>query len=105
MTQAVDIVPGGVKVHALPDEAHAIVNHKITWVHERYIELLAQKAAESNRSVVGFGEDWPDDYHAVPIHQRDRHAHLSEPHARDLPRMVISAQEASGAGFLKPQRF
>ncbi|KAJ7458136.1 hypothetical protein FB451DRAFT_1273763 [Mycena latifolia] len=29
-TQAVDIVRGGVEVSALPEEAHAIVNHRIS---------------------------------------------------------------------------
>jgi Gly-Xaa carboxypeptidase len=29
-TQAVDIVGGGVKVNALPEEAHVVVNHRLS---------------------------------------------------------------------------
>ncbi|KAJ7839141.1 hypothetical protein B0H14DRAFT_2787840 [Mycena olivaceomarginata] len=76
-TQAVDIVRGGVKVNALPEEAHAIVNHRvavddsISRVHKRYIELLAPEAAEFNLSVVGFGEE--------PIAGLTRYLRLSSP--------------------------
>ncbi|KAJ7798505.1 hypothetical protein B0H14DRAFT_3492482 [Mycena olivaceomarginata] len=45
-TQAVDIVRGGVKVNALPEEAHVIVNHR---------------AARFNLSIVDFGQDPPTD--------------------------------------------
>ncbi|KAJ7745228.1 hypothetical protein DFH07DRAFT_924789 [Mycena maculata] len=64
-TQAVDIVGGGVKVNALPEEAHAIVNHRVSVddsiqkIYERYEALLAPEAARFNLSVVGFGEDPP----------------------------------------------
>ncbi|KAJ7797003.1 hypothetical protein B0H13DRAFT_1674651, partial [Mycena leptocephala] len=81
-TQAVDIVRGGVKVNALPEEAHAIVNHRVAvddsingyvgsvhsqinisllwtyidWdlsIQERYVALLSPEAAKFNLSVVG----------------------------------------------------
>ncbi|KAJ6454169.1 hypothetical protein C8R45DRAFT_1038267 [Mycena sanguinolenta] len=65
-TQAVDIVRGGVKVNALPEEAHAIVNHRvasddsISRIQERYMELLTPEAAKFNLSVVGFGGEPPE---------------------------------------------
>ncbi|KAJ7633641.1 hypothetical protein DFH06DRAFT_1222410 [Mycena polygramma] len=64
-TQAVDIVGGGVKVNALPEEAHVVVNHRvavgdsISGLYERYLALLTPAAAQFNLSVVGFGEDPP----------------------------------------------
>ncbi|KAF7349046.1 Gly-Xaa carboxypeptidase [Mycena venus] len=66
-TQAVDIVRGGVKVNALPEEAHAIVNHRVSVddsiesIQERYLALLKPEAAKFNLSVVDFGEDPPAD--------------------------------------------
>ncbi|KAJ6556014.1 hypothetical protein B0H19DRAFT_1151782 [Mycena capillaripes] len=64
-TQAVDIVAGGVKVNALPEEAHAIVNVRmnlddsISRIEDRYLTLLAPEAVRFNLSVVGFGDDPP----------------------------------------------
>ncbi|KAJ6571304.1 hypothetical protein B0H19DRAFT_1129688 [Mycena capillaripes] len=61
-TQAVDIVQGGVKSNALPEQAYAVVNHRIstqssvreTMAHDA--ALLAQLAAAFNLSYIAFGE-------------------------------------------------
>ncbi|KAF8189622.1 hypothetical protein K438DRAFT_1832892 [Mycena galopus ATCC 62051] len=64
-TQAVDIVHGGVKVNALPEEAYAIVNHRvavddsISRIQERYLKLLTPEAEKFNLSVVAFGDEPP----------------------------------------------
>ncbi|KAJ6592579.1 hypothetical protein B0H19DRAFT_1365022 [Mycena capillaripes] len=64
-TQAVDIVGGGVKVNALPEEAHVVVNHRmsvddsIAGLYERYTDLLTPEAAKFNLSIVGFGQSPP----------------------------------------------
>ncbi|KAJ7061191.1 hypothetical protein C8F01DRAFT_1057798 [Mycena amicta] len=66
-TQAVDIVGGGVKVNALPEEAHVVVNHRVSVddsiarLEERYISLLSPVAEEFGLAVVGFGESAPPD--------------------------------------------
>ncbi|KAJ7309411.1 hypothetical protein DFH08DRAFT_974663 [Mycena albidolilacea] len=91
-TQAVDIVRGGVKVDALPEEAHAIVNHRvatddsISRVRERYIELLAPEAAEFNLSVVGFGEE--------PIAGLTRYLRLSSPGGAEASPVSPTAGDA-----------
>ncbi|CAK5284923.1 unnamed protein product [Mycena citricolor] len=62
-TQAVDIIGGGVKVNALPEEAHVIVNHRVAsgdsvrGVQDRYIDLLTPVAEEYDVAVVGFDEE------------------------------------------------
>ncbi|KAJ6611023.1 hypothetical protein B0H10DRAFT_2437736 [Mycena sp. CBHHK59/15] len=64
-TQAVDIVSGGVKVNALPEEAHVVVNHRVSAdfslqaIQDRYVRLLTPEAARFNLKVVSFGEDVP----------------------------------------------
>ncbi|KAJ7811841.1 hypothetical protein B0H14DRAFT_3479371 [Mycena olivaceomarginata] len=64
-TQAVDLVGGGVKVNALPEEAHVVVNHRlsvddsIAGLYECYGSLLTPEAAKFNLSVVGLGESPP----------------------------------------------
>ncbi|KAF7296876.1 Gly-Xaa carboxypeptidase [Mycena indigotica] len=66
-TQAVDIVAGGIKVNALPEEAHVVVNHRvsvedsITGLEARYLTLLTPVAAKFGLTVVGFGEKIPSD--------------------------------------------
>ncbi|KAJ7927582.1 hypothetical protein B0H13DRAFT_1598716 [Mycena leptocephala] len=58
-TQAVDIIHGGVKVNALPEQATAVVNHRISVdssvkeIHQRYIKLLTPVAKRFNLTVVG----------------------------------------------------
>lgn len=61
-TQAVDVIEGGVKVNALPESAHAIINHRIapySSVEEtkvRYKKLLAPVAEELGLSLTAFDE-------------------------------------------------
>ncbi|KAJ7435957.1 hypothetical protein B0H11DRAFT_2111863 [Mycena galericulata] len=80
-TQAVDIVGGGLKVNALPEEAHAIVNHRVSVddsipeIFERYVALLSPEARKFNLSVVGFGEDPPVD--------ETRYLQLSSPYGAE----------------------
>ncbi|KAJ7689221.1 hypothetical protein B0H14DRAFT_2652831, partial [Mycena olivaceomarginata] len=55
----------GVKVNALPEEAHVVVNHRlsvddsIAGLYECYGSLLTPEAAKFNLSVVGLGESPP----------------------------------------------
>jgi Gly-Xaa carboxypeptidase len=61
-TQAVDIVAGGVKSNALPEEAFAVVNHRIDTassvaaVMKHDAKLLMPLAKEFNLSLVAFGK-------------------------------------------------
>ncbi|KAJ6599934.1 hypothetical protein DFH09DRAFT_1129085 [Mycena vulgaris] len=61
-TQAVDIVSGGVKSNALPEQALALVNHRIATQSSvnatitRDAHLLADLAAQFNLSVTAYGE-------------------------------------------------
>ncbi|KAJ6470086.1 hypothetical protein C8R47DRAFT_1149427 [Mycena vitilis] len=65
-TQAVDIIHGGVKVNALPEQATAVVNHRIsvdssvTEIQQRCVEILTPVAERFNLTVVGFDADVPD---------------------------------------------
>jgi Gly-Xaa carboxypeptidase len=65
-TQAVDIVEGGVKSNALPEEAYAVVNHRIDTasslreVMEHDGKLLMPLAKDFNLSVVAFGTRMTD---------------------------------------------
>ncbi|KAG2136143.1 hypothetical protein BD769DRAFT_401790 [Suillus cothurnatus] len=60
-TQAIDLVDGGVKVNALPEQAWAIVNHRISTesstaaTKARDIELLKSLANNFNLSYTAFG--------------------------------------------------
>lgn len=60
-TQAIDIVDGGIKVNALPEQAWAIVNHRISTESSiaatkvRDIELLESIANDFNLSYMAFG--------------------------------------------------
>ncbi|KAG2066244.1 carboxypeptidase S [Suillus decipiens] len=60
-TQAIDLVDGGVKVNALPEQAWAIVNHRISTessiaaTKARDIELLGSLANNFNLSYTAFG--------------------------------------------------
>ncbi|EIW79241.1 carboxypeptidase S [Coniophora puteana RWD-64-598 SS2] len=66
-TQAIDLIHGGVKVNALPEQVYAIVNHRIstessvavTQAHDR--DLLYDFAQQFNLSYVAFGEQLTDD--------------------------------------------
>ncbi|KAG1881228.1 hypothetical protein F4604DRAFT_1678821 [Suillus subluteus] len=61
-TQAIDLVDGGMKVNALPEQAWAIVNHRISTessivaTKARDIELLESLANEFNLSYTAFGD-------------------------------------------------
>ncbi|KAJ7152267.1 hypothetical protein C8R43DRAFT_1067258 [Mycena crocata] len=65
-TQAVDIIYGGVKVNALPEQATAVVNHRISVdssvkeIQQRYFELLTPVAKHFNLTVVDFGAAVPE---------------------------------------------
>jgi len=60
-TQAIDLVRGGVKTNALPEEAWAVVNHRIATqssvaaVQERDTSLLKDLAKEFNLTYTAFG--------------------------------------------------
>ncbi|KAI9440733.1 hypothetical protein H4582DRAFT_2074520 [Lactarius indigo] len=62
-TQAIDLIQGGVKTNALPEEAWAVVNHRIatqssiTVVQQRDADVLKQLAKEFNLTFTAFGED------------------------------------------------
>lgn len=62
-TQAVDVIEGGVKVNALPESAHAIVNHRIApyssvaETQDRYKKLLTSVARTLDLSFTAFGEE------------------------------------------------
>ncbi|KAG8947281.1 hypothetical protein FRC04_010857 [Tulasnella sp. 424] len=59
-TQAVDMIHGGVKSNALPEEAFAIVNHRIAIdssigaLKDSVIDLLSPVASKQNLELVGF---------------------------------------------------
>ncbi|KZT53554.1 carboxypeptidase S [Calocera cornea HHB12733] len=61
-TQAVDLIQGGVKVNALPEQSWAVVNHRVSVsdspavVQAHLTELLAPHAAKWNLSLDAFGE-------------------------------------------------
>ncbi|KAL4073057.1 hypothetical protein V8B97DRAFT_1869576 [Scleroderma yunnanense] len=65
-TQAIDIIQGGVKANALPEQAWAIINHRISMessVHEiksRDTDLLKSLTDTFNLSYVAFGADITD---------------------------------------------
>lgn len=77
-TQAVDIIYGGVKVNALPEQATAIVNHRISVdssvaeVQDRYVELLTPVAKHFNLTVIDFDTAVPE--------AATRYLKLSTPH-------------------------
>ncbi|KAI0058987.1 carboxypeptidase S [Artomyces pyxidatus] len=60
-TQAIDLVQGGVKTNALPEEAWAVVNHRVATqstlsaVQERDTELLKSLAHKFNLTYTAFG--------------------------------------------------
>lgn len=60
-TQAIDLIHGGVKVNALPEQAWAVVNHRIstqssvTATKRRDTELLLSLASQFNLSYTAFG--------------------------------------------------
>ncbi|KAG7095530.1 hypothetical protein E1B28_006267 [Marasmius oreades] len=66
-TQAVDMIRGGVKSNALPEQAFALVNHRIattssgkaTKIHDR--DLLAGLANKFNLTYMAFGEQVSDE--------------------------------------------
>ncbi|KAI6117458.1 hypothetical protein EV401DRAFT_1969446 [Pisolithus croceorrhizus] len=68
-TRAIDIVGGGVKVNALPEQAWAVVNHRISTESSisrskaSDIELLKALASEFNLAYTAFGETISYDTH------------------------------------------
>ncbi|KAG8984577.1 hypothetical protein FRB93_006422 [Tulasnella sp. JGI-2019a] len=62
-TQAVDIISGGVKVNALPEEAYALVNHRVSTdssiaeLQEAIISLFTPFTADRNLALNAFGRD------------------------------------------------
>lgn len=67
-TQAVDLISGGVKVNALPEEATAVVNHRVAgWssvsaLKTRIVEVLLPTVEKYNISLSAFGEDIDYDF-------------------------------------------
>ncbi|KAJ7485309.1 hypothetical protein FB451DRAFT_52759 [Mycena latifolia] len=80
-TQAVDIIYGGVKVNALPEQATAVVNHRISVdssvkeVQDRYVRILTPVAQRFNLTVVDFDATVPE--------TATRYLKLSTPHGSD----------------------
>ena len=64
-TQAVTVVGGGVKVNALPEQAWALLNHRIatfdsvTALQQRIKNIAARVAYNFDASLVAFGEEIP----------------------------------------------
>ncbi|KAL5531499.1 hypothetical protein ACEPAG_4376 [Sanghuangporus baumii] len=62
-TQAVDIIHGGVKSNALPEQVHAIVNHRIadyssvSELEARFASIVSPLAKKFNLSIDAFGDD------------------------------------------------
>ncbi|KAI9453418.1 carboxypeptidase S [Lactarius psammicola] len=62
-TQAIDLIQGGVKANALPEEAWAVVNHRIATqssvaaVQQRDTDVLKHLAEEFNLTFTAFGLD------------------------------------------------
>ncbi|KAF8494750.1 carboxypeptidase S [Hysterangium stoloniferum] len=62
-TQAIDLIAGGVKTNALPEQSTAVVNHRIATdssvdaVKERVTAVLAPLASKHNLSLTSFGID------------------------------------------------
>ncbi|KIJ55318.1 hypothetical protein M422DRAFT_23923 [Sphaerobolus stellatus SS14] len=62
-TQAIDLISGGVKTNALPEQSSAVVNHRIAddssvdAVKERVTNILGPLASKFNLSVEAFGSD------------------------------------------------
>jgi Gly-Xaa carboxypeptidase len=62
-TQAIDLIQGGVKTNALPEEAWAVVNHRIATqstisaVQQRDIHILTHLAKEFNLTFTAFGSN------------------------------------------------
>ena len=60
-TQAVDLIQGGVKVNALPEKVHAVVNHRIAEhdsvaaVQKHMADVILPVAQEYNLSMDAFG--------------------------------------------------
>ncbi|EKM81840.1 hypothetical protein AGABI1DRAFT_36060 [Agaricus bisporus var. burnettii JB137-S8] len=61
-TQAIDLISGGIKANALPEQAAAIVNHRISVTSslkatkDRDVQLLTGLASQFNLSFTAFGE-------------------------------------------------
>ncbi|EJD55092.1 carboxypeptidase S [Auricularia subglabra TFB-10046 SS5] len=61
-TQAIDLIQGGVKVNALPEQAWAVINHRIAThssvpeLQDRLIKLAAPVTRQFNVSLVAFGK-------------------------------------------------
>ncbi|WFD30182.1 Gly-Xaa carboxypeptidase [Malassezia sp. CBS 17886] len=62
-TQAADLISGGVKVNSLPDQAEAVVNHRIAPyasigdIIQHYRDLFPPLAKQLGLSMVAFGEE------------------------------------------------
>ncbi|KAF8582795.1 carboxypeptidase S [Ramaria rubella] len=69
-TQAIDLISGGVKTNALPEQAAAVVNHRIATdssvdaVKQRVTTLLAPLAFKHNLSLTSFGNEISSDKEA-----------------------------------------
>ncbi|KAJ3713011.1 Zn-dependent exopeptidase [Lentinula guzmanii] len=67
-TQAVDLISGGVKSNALPEQAQAIINHRIaeysstSEIQNHITDLVLPFAVMHNLSVHAFGKDVDSDY-------------------------------------------
>ncbi|KAJ7180527.1 hypothetical protein C8R46DRAFT_1210873 [Mycena filopes] len=60
-TQAADIIQGGVKSNALPEQAYALVNHRISTQRRMTPALLKDLAEEFNLTYTAFGKSLSED--------------------------------------------
>ncbi|KAJ7686723.1 hypothetical protein B0H17DRAFT_1160593 [Mycena rosella] len=89
-TQAVDIIHGGVKVNALPEQATAVVNHRISVdssvkeLQARYVKLLTPVAKRFNLTVVGMSSTKAClDFNTQVPETATRYLKLSTPYGSD----------------------
>ncbi|KAG9031640.1 hypothetical protein FRB95_002449 [Tulasnella sp. JGI-2019a] len=93
-TQAVDLISGGVKVNALPEEAHAVINHRISTessvraLEEEITSLFTQFTADRKLSLNAFGKD---------VHNND--ASCSKASSSFSPIANVTISEAFGSAL------
>lgn len=96
-TQAVDLIHGGVKINALPEEASAIINHRINVeetvqnIRSRLIRLVEEIASKYDCCVAKWGETQVKKESSCVIVFEDAFDSALEP----APRTPTEGQEAS----------
>ncbi|KAA1468962.1 carboxypeptidase S [Dentipellis sp. KUC8613] len=94
-TQAVDLVGGGVKVNALPENAWAVVDHRIAdWstvqaLQARYVDVLSSMVAKYNLTLDAFGK-------TLDVADAAGHVRLSDAYGTALNPAPVSPTGESG---------